>query len=197
MRTGSEDESLPNVLDDALIGGKPPSLPQAPTTGSQIPSFTPAVPDTPGLGTQSTMASSVVAVSIQVERENETDCSLGKKRSLLSDDSMSLVKCQVLDELLKYRPPTKSHVPHGQPDSFRVTTCITMEWDPLGFIKSQYPDNEDASLGSVITLSGTVLHSQATTCSEYAHRTWPSQGLKVLAAFESVIDSGEGRASGS
>lgn len=197
MGTGSEDKSLPDSLDDALVGGKPPPPLQAPITSYHMPPVTPAVPGIPGLGSQLTMASSVATVSTEVERENETDWSLGKERSLLSHDNMSLVKCQVLDELLRYKPPTESNVLHRQPDSFHVTACVTMEWDPRGFINSQYPDSEDANLGSVIILNRTVLHSQATTASEYAHRTWPSQGLKVLAAFESAIGSGEGRASGS
>lgn len=65
---------------------------------------------------------------------------------------------------------------------------LVMEWDLLGFLKSQYPEVDKPDLGSVITLSGTVLHAQATTCSAYAQQTWPSQGQTVVSAFQSAID---------
>ena len=74
---------------------------------------------------------------------------------------------------------------------------LAMDWDLLGFIKHQYSDVENVDLGSVITLSGTVLHAQATTCSEYARKTWPSQGPMVIAAFQSAIDSREHTCKGS
>ena len=77
-----------------------------------------------------------------------------------------------------------------------VKALLTMEWDLPEFMKSQYPDAEDANLGSVITLTGTVLHAQATTCLEYVKQTWPSQGCEVVMAFQSAIDSCQRKAQG-
>ena len=98
-----------------------------------------------------------------------------------SDENMSLIKFQVFGELW---------------ESKTVRASLAMEWDLLGFMKSQYPDNENAKLGSVITLSGTVPHAQATTCSEYAQQTWPSQGSKVIKAYQSAVESPEHKAQG-
>ncbi|CAD6592140.1 MAG: hypothetical protein ASARMPREDX12_005851 [Alectoria sarmentosa] len=96
-----------------------------------------------------------------------------------SDDSMSFIESQILGELSERKTTSAS---------------LAMDWDPLGFMKSQYPDNDRVNLGSVITLSGTVQIAQATTCSEYALQTWPLQGMKVVTAFQSAIDSREKKA---
>ena len=98
---------------------------------------------------------------------------LGKVCIFPAVDSLSLIRDQVLGELSESR---------------NIRASLTLEWDLLGYMKSQYPDNDNADLGSVITLSGTVLHAQATTCSAYAQQTWPSQGLKVIEAFQIAID---------
>lgn len=73
---------------------------------------------------------------------------------------------------------------------------LTMQWDLLAFMKTEFDDNDDANLGSVITFSGTVQYAQATTCLEYANQTWPSQGSTVIAAFQSAIDSREHKSEG-
>lgn len=65
---------------------------------------------------------------------------------------------------------------------------LTMKWDLLAFMDTQYVDNKDAQLGSVITLSGTAQYAQATTCSEYAEHNWPSRGSRVIKAFQSAIN---------
>ena len=72
------------------------------------------------------------------------------------------------------------------PRAFKAS--ITMQWDLLAFMETQYVDNKDVRLGSVITLSGTAQYAQATTCSEYAKYNWPSRGLRVIKAFQSAID---------
>ena len=65
---------------------------------------------------------------------------------------------------------------------------LTMPWDLLAFMDTQYVDNKDAYLGSVITLSGTAQYAQATTCSQYVEHNWPLRGLRVIKAFQSAID---------
>ena len=117
----------------------------------------------------------------KIKAKQEGGLASGIKESLPSDFTMSLIRSQVLGEFsgLKFIP-----------------SSLTMKWDPLGFMKSQYPDNDNAELGSVITLSGTVLHAQATTCLDYAQQTWPSHGSEVVMAFQSAIHSRERRAQG-
>ena len=65
---------------------------------------------------------------------------------------------------------------------------ITMQWDLLAFMDTQYVDNKDVHLGSVITLSGTAQYAQATTCSGYVEQNWPSRGSRVIKAFQTAID---------
>lgn len=56
-------------------------------------------------------------------------------------------------------------------------------------MRSQYgQDNDSADLGSVIVLNGSALCAEATTCSEYVRRTWPSHGLAILALFREAIE---------
>ena len=78
-----------------------------------------------------------------------------------------------------------------------IRATLVIEWDLLDFMKTQYPSDGNAKLGSVVTLTGTVLRAQATTCSDYAQKTWPAQGLFVIKAFESAIKSGDHKAKGS
>ncbi len=85
----------------------------------------------------------------------------------------------------------------GLRQSETVRASLAMNWDLLGFIKDQYSDTKTVDLGSIITLSGTVLRAQATTCLEYAQKTWPSQARMVISAFQSAIDSREHKFQGS
>lgn len=64
-----------------------------------------------------------------------------------------------------------------------------MDWDIRSFMKSQFKqsDNPDKFIGSVITLSGSALHAQATTCTEYVKQTWPTYGLWVLEELQWAI----------
>lgn len=64
---------------------------------------------------------------------------------------------------------------------------LEMQWDLAQFLKSQYVDNDKAMLGSVITLTGSALCAQATTCSDYVLKTWPRHGTKVIALLERAI----------
>ena len=117
----------------------------------------------------------------KIKAKQEGGLASAIKESLPSDVTISLVRSQVLGQII----------------GLNKNKCLlTMEWDLLGFMKSQYPDNDNAELGSVITLSGTVLHAQATTCLDYAQQTWPSHGSEVVMAFQSAIDSRERRAQG-
>ena len=70
---------------------------------------------------------------------------------------------------------------------------LKIEWDVLSFIKDQYRDNEypNTALGSVITISGSVQHAQATTCAEYVKQNWASHGLKILEALQDALNSPE------
>ena len=68
---------------------------------------------------------------------------------------------------------------------------LKVEWDVLAFMKDQFRDNElpKAALGSVVTISGSVQHAQATTCAEYVKQNWAAHGLEILEALQVALDS--------
>ena len=88
-----------------------------------------------------------------------------------------------------------SEVVHGF-SSRAPKASLLMPWDLLAFMDTQYVDNKDAHLASVITLSGTAQYAQATTCSEYAEQNWPSRGLRVIQAFQSAVDNSKSTSQG-
>ena len=47
------------------------------------------------------------------------------------------------------------------------------DWDLPYFMKTQFDDEAQTDIGSVITLSGSALCAQATTSSEYIDYMWP------------------------
>ena len=73
---------------------------------------------------------------------------------------------------------------------------LFMDWDLPRFMRSQFIDDNEASLASVITLSGSVLYAQATTCSEYVRNTWPSQGARILRLFQHAFEAENHEAKG-
>lgn len=66
---------------------------------------------------------------------------------------------------------------------------LVMKWDLAHFMESQYPGNNKAMLGSVITLTGSALCAQATTCSDYVSKTWPQHGPEIIALLERAINN--------
>ena len=70
---------------------------------------------------------------------------------------------------------------------------LKVEWDLLAFMKDQFRDNEvpNNALGSVVTISGSVQHAQATICAEYVKQNWTAHGLEILEALQVALDSPE------
>jgi len=67
-------------------------------------------------------------------------------------------------------------------------TYFSIHWDLRAFIREQY-ENQPVSIGSIITLSGSAIAAQATTCKQYIEANWPLYGSKVLQLLEKAIDS--------
>ena len=140
----------------------------------------PAIPSTSsfkGLGSPSSIPLAVLKAKI----EGESELILDEDPYSLSPDIMGLIETTVLHDIER---------------SGTVTANLDIDWDLLGFMKTQYRENATARLGSVITLSGTVLRAQAATCSEYSQKTWPTQGSNVIMAFQTAIDSSLHKAQG-
>lgn len=103
-----------------------------------------------------------------------------KALSFTIEDSPGMIESQVLQGL----------------QIWASGASLNMHWELLDFIENQYVSNEDAKLGSMITLSGTVRKAQATTCSEYVRYHWPSQGSTVISALQSAINSRDHKGQG-
>ena len=90
---------------------------------------------------------------------------------------------QYVDEALRRRISSKPEI-----------IGLEINWDLAHFMKSQYVGNDKAMLGSVITLTGSTLCAQATTCSDYVQKTWPRHGPKVISLLERAIYDSENTA---
>ena len=73
----------------------------------------------------------------------------------------------------------------------RCSAFVDILWDVLGFMQDQFRDKDfpNTKLGSVITISGSAKHAQATSCSEYIRQHWSTQGLKLLDALQSALEN--------
>ena len=63
-------------------------------------------------------------------------------------------------------------------------------------MKTQFDEEDQAAIGSVITLSGLSLCTQATTCSEYIQLVWPLYGIQILEVFQVALQDISHKAKG-
>ncbi|KAL8948017.1 MAG: hypothetical protein Q9222_005759 [Ikaeria aurantiellina] len=77
----------------------------------------------------------------------------------------------------------------GMPTTWPTSVALTLDWDPIHFLKTQFLLEREATLGSTITLTGSALCAQATTCLGYVSSTWPDYGSKVLHVFERAVNA--------
>ena len=63
-------------------------------------------------------------------------------------------------------------------------------------MKTQFDDGCQMAIGSVITLSGSALRAQATTCSEYIKLVWPTYGIQILEIFQLALQDTDRKAEG-
>lgn len=70
----------------------------------------------------------------------------------------------------------------GEPTGFHRCNCrptemyhtsYSIEWDPVGFVNSQYDDSK-TPLGNVLVLSGSGLYAYASSCTDYIRHFWPN-----------------------
>lgn len=76
----------------------------------------------------------------------------------------------------------------GIAESSLPHAIFSIHWDLRAFIREQY-ENEPVSIGSIITLSGSAIAAQATTCKHYIEANWPFYGSRVLHLLEKALKS--------
>ncbi|KAI0542138.1 hypothetical protein GGR58DRAFT_510462 [Xylaria digitata] len=67
------------------------------------------------------------------------------------------------------------------------TVKFQADWDPLGYISTQYEKAPRDFLGTALTLTGSFTDAQSTTCKEYMKQTWPSSGEHTLLLLKEVL----------
>ncbi|KAF2689770.1 hypothetical protein K458DRAFT_384408 [Lentithecium fluviatile CBS 122367] len=71
-----------------------------------------------------------------------------------------------------------------------VETRILMDWDLPNFLKTQeYGSTLESALERAITITGSEINAQATTCLDYMCQTWPSTGREVLGMLKKALKS--------
>lgn len=108
--------------------------------------------------------------------DNETCVASNSRHS--SKDKLAVMKTQALEDLLAS-------------EAGQYCTSLKIQWDILGFMEDQYRDHDfpNASLGQVITISGSAQYAQAATCSEYIRQNWPAHGSEILDALQDALDN--------
>lgn len=119
------------------------------------------------------------------------ECILGppEKRVFNSDEkmvaSMSLLPSNDVLDIIYHQV----YATLGTRKAERHDAFLNVEWDILAFMEDQFrdPESPSAVLGSVITISGSAQHAQATTCSQYVMQNWTAYGSRVLDALQDAL----------
>jgi hypothetical protein len=80
-----------------------------------------------------------------------------------------------------------SNLPHSA-NSHRRNASFDIHWDVKTFMKEQFEDGCKIPIGSVITLTGSALYTQAETVADYLQQHWGSAAL--LDALQQSLDFG-------
>ncbi|KAF4439493.1 Pfs domain-containing protein [Fusarium austroafricanum] len=90
--------------------------------------------------------------------------------------------------------PSSSRISKSMP-SQRCRALIVLDWDLFEFFRYQgYARLPHEVFEDIITLTGSSIDAQATTCAEYLRQNWPSTVEDIVALMKAVL---EGRHSGS
>ena len=134
-------------------------------------------------------------------------CGTPSSTNLSSNSSSELSGGYVLDELPAFysklptpvlpalKPTTNclgqirdyviSMMPTAWTEGYKAS--LRLDWDLVGFLRSQFVENDKVDLSSVIVVSGSVLCAHATTCSEYVDTRWPSHGSKLILLLQQAV----------
>ena len=65
-------------------------------------------------------------------------------------------------------------------------TIFDVTWELLAFVRDVL--EEDEKLSQVLTLTGTQINAQASTCEQYIREFWPDLGPRLLSFIEKIFD---------
>ncbi|KAF7513369.1 hypothetical protein GJ744_009790 [Endocarpon pusillum] len=131
------------------------------------------------------------------------DLAIAIRRSLYCDDRTGIdrIAYQILERLSEAESAPCLRCSGPQDDSNGCSdhrpiysVRFQVSWSPEEFLQSQF-GNRAPRIGSLVTLTGSALYAQATTCSEYLQTNWPRSGSFVLSTLQKIIDPGKGMGS--
>ena len=118
------------------------------------------------------------------------------KRRLYYDNTAGLTKVEsaIMMDLEFAEPIQSQSWSHSEQDSERCDdgkscyrTLFDVRWDMQNFLRSQF-GNSMPQIGTVVTLTGSSLYAQATTCSDYLHTVWPRSASFFLSTLQSLVN---------
>jgi hypothetical protein len=123
-------------------------------------------------------ASAVIEAMISERGSTDTLKCLAQdvRRELYEDDSIAMRTIETIVSE-KCRPTL-----HGYEAIFQI------RWSIEKFIQDQYREDMPR-FGSVLTLTGSALYAQASTCANYIEMTWPSTGTFFLELLDAIYAS--------
>ena len=65
-------------------------------------------------------------------------------------------------------------------------TIFDVTWELLAFVRDEL--QEDEKLSQVLTLTGTQINAQASTCEQYIREFWPDLGPRLLSFIKKTFD---------
>ncbi|CAI9634166.1 unnamed protein product [Alternaria burnsii] len=121
-------------------------------------------------------ASAVIEAMISEPRSTDIlkRFALDVRRELYDDDSIAMRNIETIVSETKYRSTL-----HGYEATFQ------MRWSIEKFMQDQYRE-DIPRFGSVLTLTGSALYAQASTCANYIEMTWPSTGTFFLELLDAI-----------
>lgn len=190
MTTISEDASMTTISDDASM-----------TTSSDDASMTPTSDDASMKSSKTKELSSCSDVDsssgqsedgtlddhwAHVDREKghptetifiEYERMLASMSHHSTDDKLAVIESQSLETLFT-REANQQHY-----------ASLKVDWDILAFLEDQFHDQErpHSVLGSIITITGSAQHAQATTCLDYIRQNWAAHGSQILDTIQDAL----------
>jgi hypothetical protein len=69
------------------------------------------------------------------------------------------------------------------------TAKFIVSWNPIEFLRQQYPEVERPAIKDIITMTGSATDAQAVTCELYIRQLWPLSGEDGLLALQMAVDT--------
>lgn len=110
---------------------------------------------------------------------NENETTLASMSHHSTDNKLDVIRSQIFETLFTSEANQQHYA------------SLKVDWDILAFLEDQFHDQKcpHLVLGSVITITGSAQHAQATTCLDYVRQNWAAHGSELLDAIQDALGS--------